>query len=334
MTARVPRRRLVTTFAMMSLLGAAVPERAMAQASSTVQSAPGRIGVQGSVFAGINWPAADESFDATGLDERPIEFGGGVRVTEIWRALFAQVNATRWSSTGERAFVDESGTAVPLGIPLDVEATYIDVSAGWRFFPNDSATSGRTVSYFGAGVGVVKYSEKSPFAQPDDDLDKSATSYHVAAGVDVRLLSWLGIVGDVRYRYVPSLLGKEGVSAAFGEKDFGGFQAGIGLRLGVDGVPSRPPRRAEPAAPRPSAVELNNPANPAARPSGTIRSGVLAAEAPVFLLPDTTRTPLRVLPAGTSVSVLEESDGWLRVEFQDAQFGPRVGYVQSKFVNR
>jgi len=333
MTARAPRRRVVT-FAMLSLLGVAIPERALAQTSSTIQSAPRRIGVQGIATAAINWPAADESFDATGLDERPVEFGGGVRVTEIWRALFVQVNATRWSGTGERAFVDESGTAIPLGIPLDVKATYIDVSAGWRFFPNDGATAGRTASYFGAGAGVVKYSEQSPFAQPDDDLDKSATSYHVSAGVDVRLLSWLGIAGDVRYRYIPGLLGKDGVSAAFGEEDFGGVQVGIGLRIGVGNVPPSPPRRPEPSAPRPSAVELNNPANLPARPSGTIRSGVLAAEAPVFLLPDTTRTPLRLLPAGTPVSVLEESNGWVRVEFQDAQFGPRVGYVQSKFVNR
>ena len=91
-----------------------------------------RIGVQGFGIFGVNWPVATKSFEATGLDEHPVEIGGGAQVTNIWRELFAQVTATRTSSTGERTFVDDDGTSFPLGIPLSAKATYLDVSAGWK----------------------------------------------------------------------------------------------------------------------------------------------------------------------------------------------------------
>jgi hypothetical protein len=42
---------------------------------------------------------------------------------------------------------------------------------------------------------------------------------------------------------------------------------------------------------------------------------------------DAKRTPLRTAAVGTSLRVLENNGEWLRVEFQDPQFGRRVGYV-------
>ena len=50
--------------------------------------------------AGFTWPAAEESFDALDLSSTPIDFGGGARVTGLWRGLFAQVAASRWSDSG------------------------------------------------------------------------------------------------------------------------------------------------------------------------------------------------------------------------------------------
>jgi hypothetical protein len=61
-------------------------------------------------------------------------------------------------------------------------------------------------------------------------------------------------------------------------------------------------------------------------------AGLISQNAPVFLLPDASRTPLRTLPAGTSIRILEQKGDWVQIEFNDAQFGRRVGYVQSKFV--
>jgi hypothetical protein len=61
-------------------------------------------------------------------------------------------------------------------------------------------------------------------------------------------------------------------------------------------------------------------------------TAVAVVPAPVFVLPDATRTPLRTLPPGTRVKVLQERGDWYRVEFPDQQWGPRVGYVQRKHV--
>lgn len=62
------------------------------------------------------------------------------------------------------------------------------------------------------------------------------------------------------------------------------------------------------------------------------QSATVITEAPVFLLPDNTRTPLRTLPAGTSLSVQRVQGDWLQVTFNDAQFGRRTGWVEQKYV--
>ena len=46
-----------------------------------------------------------------------------------------------------------------------------------------------------------------------------------------------------------------------------------------------------------------------------------------FDVPDANRTPIHVLEAGTTVKVLEATEEWLKVEFNDPPLGARVGYV-------
>ena len=284
------------------------------------------IGVQGIAIVGVTWPSATKTFEATKLPTKPIEFGGGVQVTNIWRDLFVQVSGSRFSESGERAFVDDDGNAFPLGIPLTVKATYLDVSAGWKFAPTDPNSN--VLTYFGGGVGRVNYAESSPFAQPGDDLDTSTTSYHVLVGAEFKLLSWLSLSGDVRYRWVPDLLGDAGVSAAYGEKDFGGFHAGAGVRVGFGG------RRLRHAPPVEADTPPTEPREPFRVPTRTpvSDSATIVGSAPVYLRPDSRLEPLRVLQAGTSVRVLQENDEWIRIQFDDRVLGPRVGYVLRKFI--
>jgi opacity protein-like surface antigen len=305
------------------------PARPSTQARppAAVNRGGSRLGVDVFGGAGVTWPTATKSFDAVGLGPALVEFGGGARVTGIWRTLFAQVGAARWSDTGERAFVDSTGAVFPLGIPLSVKATYVDVSVGSK----TGFRSGKTVlwSYVGVGAGVVKYSERSPFAQPGEDLDTTSASYHVLGGVEIPLVKWLAVVVDGRYRYIPDVLNKGGVSAALKEKTLGGVQASVGLRLGFAGTP--PPRRIPDAPRRPPVTERQRmPAGPPAGPPAD--TGLIVEAAPVFLLPDATRTPLRTLPPNTAVTVLEEKPDWIRIRFNDPQYGQRVGYVQRKFV--
>jgi opacity protein-like surface antigen len=304
------------------LLALAVPETSLAQsaASATDGDRPG-VGAQVLAIVGAQWPMAVETFEATGLNARPMEFGGGLQVTNLWHELFAQVTATATSDTGQRVFVDADGSVFPLGIPLTVKATYVDLSTGWKVrFRN----ARRLVPYVAGGVGWVRYREASPFAEAGDDVDETKVSYHVLGGVEVGIVKWLGLSADFRYRRVPDLLGAGGVSAAFGEDDFGGFNAALGFRVLF---PSRRPAPVAPddpssaAPPRvPGAIEREAESN----------SAVTIAQAPVYLRMDPTLEPLRTLEAGTSVKVLAELDTWVRIEFYDRLLGPRIGFIERK----
>lgn len=280
------------------------------------------------VFAGVGaaWPAATDTFDALGLASPGIEFGGGVRFTGLWRKLFVQGSVHYWSDSGERAFVSEDGSVFPLDIPFDVSATYVDATAGWKNAVRNDAGRITFLTYAGAGAGLVRYAESASFAQDGDDVEETKPGYHLLAGLEVPLGSMFAVAADGRYRFVPGLLGDDGVSAAFDEKLFGGFSASVGVRVGFGGprhvVPPATP--SAPGAPRTTGAEPSR--------SARLDAGVILEAAPVFLLPDATRTPLRTLEAGTSVRVLEEKGDWVRIEFRDNQYGARVGYVQRRFV--
>jgi len=116
------------------------------------------VGYQGFFGAGLNLPAASDSFAASSLDDRPIEIGAGFQATNVWRNLFIQVAMSGWNQSGERTFIDSSGTPYPLGIPLSVKATFVDFGGGWRF---ENAHGGgrpvRVVPYAGSGIGFAKY---------------------------------------------------------------------------------------------------------------------------------------------------------------------------------
>lgn len=58
----------------------------------------------------------------------------------------------------------------------------------------------------------------------------------------------------------------------------------------------------------------------------------LTADAPIFVLPDATRKPLRILPVGSKLNVLRVQGDWLQVTFDDLRFGRRTGWIEQKFV--
>jgi hypothetical protein len=54
--------------------------------------------------------------------------------------------------------------------------------------------------------------------------------------------------------------------------------------------------------------------------------------APVYLLPDAARLPLRIAQAGSQVRVIQQTREWSTVQFQDPEFGLRTGYIQNRFL--
>lgn len=69
---------------------------------------------------------------------------------------------------------------------------------------------------------------------------------------------------------------------------------------------------------------------PAAAQQDGLKATVTIA-APIFVQPGA-QTPLRIAKVGTTLRVLQEEGEWLEVEFNDPQFGRRVGWVQKKLV--
>jgi hypothetical protein len=61
-------------------------------------------------------------------------------------------------------------------------------------------------------------------------------------------------------------------------------------------------------------------------------SAAVIENAPVYLLPDATRLPLRIAQAGSQVRVIQQSGEWSTVQFQDPDFGLRTGYIQTRFL--
>ena len=64
------------------------------------------------------------------------------------------------------------------------------------------------------------------------------------------------------------------------------------------------------------------------------QSATVTKNAPIYLQPNppTSLPPLRVAAVGTTLKVIGGEEGWLQVEFEDPQFGRRVGWVRSEFV--
>ena len=60
-------------------------------------------------------------------------------------------------------------------------------------------------------------------------------------------------------------------------------------------------------------------------------TATVTAQAPIYLRPGM-EVPLRVAAAGTLLKVLKEDAEWVEVEFNDPQYGRRVGWVQGKLL--
>jgi hypothetical protein len=189
--------------------------------------------------------------------------------------------------------------------------------------------------YLGGGAGVVRYSESSPFAEAGEDLDVSEVSYHALAGVEIPFMRRLAAVVETKYRYVPHLFGEGGASEVFGEDSFGGFNAAVGVRIGFGGQSSvtRPSGAAASgnvgSETNPPRAPLNPPVN---EPTARLPDGIILEPAPVYLLPDAKRTPLRTLEKGTPIKLLRQQGEWDQIEFPDRQWGPRIGWIQRRFV--
>lgn len=185
------------------------------------------IAVRGYGLMGSVSFAASDSFETVlGSASGPL-FGGGVEVGLPLGGLYVGVGGWRFQQDGERVFVS-GRQAFPLGIPLTVQVTPIEVTGGWRF----RGLSQRFVPYAGAGWSSYGYKETSQFADASENADERFGGFHIVGGAEFRVTRWLGIGGEVAWARVSDALGENGVSEAFDESDLGGTSVRLKVSIG------------------------------------------------------------------------------------------------------
>ncbi len=179
---------------------------------------PQELSINGyAMFGRMNFTAAD-SFDVTLGDPGGNILGGGARVGLPFGRLFVDVGAWAFEGTGERVFV-HNGQEFPLGIPLEVTITPLEISGGWNF---PLRALPKLVPYVMGGYTSYRYEETSTFATADENVDERFSGYHLGGGAEFRIMRWLGVAGEVIWTTVPDALGEGGVSAEFDETNLGG----------------------------------------------------------------------------------------------------------------
>lgn len=184
-----------------------------------------QVGASGYFTGGVVMLSAKDSFDAVAGSSRVGSWGGGAMVTGLWRGVFADVGVTRQKAEGERVFVS-NGSVFRLGIPWRASFVPVDLVGGWRM------AGGGFAPYVGAGATIMKYTERSDFAQAGDNVDERKTGLVILAGVDVPIGTWLRVGGELRYRRVRGVLGTAGASRAFNEDELGGVSTAVRVSVG------------------------------------------------------------------------------------------------------
>ncbi len=169
---------------------------------------------------------AGQTFDAIfGQRFQPF-FGGGLQFG-MRNGVFIEAAASRFSKTGQRAFIGPTGQVFQVGVPLTATVTPFEVTAGYRFRHRRTV-----VPYVGAGIGTYAYSESSPRSDTGEDVNARHTGFLVTGGVEFRASRWVRVSGDVQYTHVPGILGAGGVSQQANETDLGGTAARFKVLVG------------------------------------------------------------------------------------------------------
>lgn len=194
--------------------------------TATAASAQG-LDIKGyGMVGGMSFTAA-ESFEAVLGSSTGTIAGGGAEVGLPWGGLYFGVGAWRYRQDGERVFI--SGAEVfPLGIPLTVEITPVEITGGWRF----KQLSSRFVPYVGGGWSSYAYKETSDFADAGENVDERFNGWHLLGGVEFKATRWLGVGGEIAFTSVPDALGLAAASEAFDETNLGGTSYRLKISIG------------------------------------------------------------------------------------------------------
>jgi hypothetical protein len=213
------------------------PKPAPSSRAASAQRPGQTIGVRGfATFGGFS-AQAKNSFEAIfGSSGGPV-FGGGAQVLLPY-GLYVELSASRFKRTGERVFVGPGDEVFPLGIPLEVTLTPLEITGGWRYFHCPRTTRARTgvcrprvIPYAGGGFSSYRYEETSDFAGAEEDIAERFNGFHVVGGAEYLALPWLAVGGEIAWSTVADAL-QGGVAAAFDEDNLGGTTFRVKVSIG------------------------------------------------------------------------------------------------------
>jgi opacity protein-like surface antigen len=188
---------------------------ARAQSRHPPSAAPRPVSVFAFGDVGYQYLLAKHSFSAVLGDAHGFTFGGGAEV-RIQDRVFIGASVARFQENGERVFIS-NGEVFHLGIRDTIRIVPFAISGGYRFTTPEGAF------YIGGGAGRYFYRETSDFAAAGENIDESHPAYHLLAGVEFPARGSFRAAVEFQYTSVPDALGSSGASAAFGERNLGGF---------------------------------------------------------------------------------------------------------------
>lgn len=200
--------------------------------SASVRRGPARKAKRGLRVYGIvesETMTATRSFEATLGTPRFVLKGAGVDAVGIVKGVFLRLALTQGRREGQRVFATTSGQVTPLGIPLTVQMTPLEIGGGWRFGAFDRRR--HLVPFVGINGVWLRYKETSQFAEPGEDTDETFKGASVFGGIDIGIsLVRVGI--EALYRRIPHALGDNGLAKTFGESDLGGGVVRLTIGIG------------------------------------------------------------------------------------------------------
>jgi len=161
---------------------------------------------------------AKDSFEAVTGSSTVTGLGIGLEVQNLWRGLFVRTGISKLTTSGERVFVDE-GDVFPLGIPLDITMTPIEVAVGWRFKPLGSRG---VVPYAGGGPMFLKYREESEGDVSGESVNQTFSGIALFGGIEVPVWKYISAGAELGLRKA-TVDSPRGTMRLFDESDLGGL---------------------------------------------------------------------------------------------------------------
>lgn len=182
-------------------------------------------------YGRIDFTAKHSFATVLGKSSGPL-VGGGGRIGLPWFGIFVDIGAWKFQRDGERV-IRLNGQTYPLGIPVEVAVTPIELTVGYQFRQLHRRVP-RLTPYAGAGYSSFKYQETSSFSASGEDANDRFGGYHVLGGAEFKIVKWLGVAGEVAWTSIEDAIGAAGVSKEFGETNLGGRTLRAKVTIGRD----------------------------------------------------------------------------------------------------